>query len=401
MRSTSRSIGQRLAAHPADQLVVTAFALIVVGFLIKAAIVPFHFWLVDAATAAPAPVTMLLVGLLDTLGLYAVARVYWTVFSGPLHAHLTLVRSVLICAGALTAMLGAVLCLVQPVATRRLAFVSISHTGLALLALGLLNPLGLAGFGIYACADGATKASLFSLVRGPEPARAERPRLVDGWYGGRVGAALVIVGALILAGFPPGGTFLAKGLIEDGVSGAARVALSGLLLAVSALTAAAVLRLVLGRCAPASTASPPPAGASDRWSLPLVAAAGLLAGAFLLGVVPGLAAHAVTAATRFEDRSFYAGTVLGLPHPASPAGRGVDLGIVPALLGIAAAALAWALARRWPRGVARDGRIPVGASDRVPLRQLQQLHRGSIGDSAAWLTFGTAVIGAVLALGIR
>ncbi len=394
-------MGQRLAAHPADQLVVTAFALIVVGFLVKAAIVPFHFWLVDAATAAPAPVAMLMVGLLDTLGLYAIARVYWTVFSGPLHAHLALVQSVLIGAGVATAILGALLCLVQPLATRRLAFVSISHSGLALIAIGLLNPIGLAGFGIYACADGATKAALFSLVRAPRRTRGREPGSSPGWHGGRVGAALVVLAAAGLAGLPPGGTYLAKGLLEDGASGWGRVLLGGLVLVVSALTAGAVLHLLIGRRAGGGTAPAAEPAATGRWSWPLLAAAGLIGGAFVLGVVPGLGAHSLSAATRFEDRPVYAGTVLGVPRPASPTSREVDLGVVPALLGVAATAAGWGLARYRPFDSSRDRRRPVGAAPPVPLRRLQQLHRGGIGDSAAWLTFGTATIGAVLALGIR
>ncbi len=393
-------IGQRLAAHPADQLVVTAFALIVVGFLIKAAVVPFHFWLVDAATAAPAPVAMLMVGLLDTLGLYAIARVYWTVFEGPLHAHLALVQSILIGAGVATAIVGALLCLQQPGATRRLAFVSISHTGVALLALGLLNPIGLAGFGIYACADGATKAALFSLVRRPDATHGDG-RVSAAWHGGRVGALLLVLGALALAGLPPAGTYLGKGLIEDAVSGGARLAVSALLLAVSALTAAAVLRLVVGQ--PSSTAHDAGAGTERpaRWSLPLLAAGGLLVGVFLLGVVPGVGASGRTAATRFEDRPVYAGTVLRTPHPEGPIPSSVDLGIVPALLGVAAAAAAWAIARRPRRGVEAARRGDVRSSRVGPLQVLDRLHRGGIGDSAAWLTFGTAVIGATLALGIR
>lgn len=396
-------IGQRLAAHPTDQLVVTAFALILVGFLVKAAIVPFHFWLVDAATAATAPVAMLLVGLLDTLGLYAVARVYWTVFSGPLHAHLALVQAVLIAAGVTTAILGALLCLVQPIATRRLAFVSISHSGLALIAVGLLNPVGLAGFGIYACADGATKAALFALVRAPGRDRGHGQGLVPGWSGGRVGAVLVVLAAVALAGLPPGGTFLAKGLIEDGASGWGRVLLSGLVLVVSAVTASAVLRLVVPRRAGVGTEvrRVEPAATAGRWSLPLLAAAGLLVGAFVLGVVPGLGARSVTAATRVEDRSVYAATVVGVARPASPSGGTVDLGLVPVVLGIAATAAAWGIARRPQLGASRGVRSPDEAALATPLQWMQQLHRGGIGDSAAWLTFGTATIGAVLALGIR
>ena len=48
-------VGEALAGQPADGLVIVAFALIVGGFLVKAAIVPFHFWLADAYAVAPTP----------------------------------------------------------------------------------------------------------------------------------------------------------------------------------------------------------------------------------------------------------------------------------------------------------------------------------------------------------
>ena len=65
---------------------VVAFALVACGFFVKAAIVPFHFWMADAYAVAPTPICLLLAGAMSELGLYGVARVYWTVFAGPLGA---------------------------------------------------------------------------------------------------------------------------------------------------------------------------------------------------------------------------------------------------------------------------------------------------------------------------
>ena len=55
-------IGEALAGQPADGLVVVAFTLMAVGFFVKAAVVPFHFWLADAYSVAPTPVCLLAVG---------------------------------------------------------------------------------------------------------------------------------------------------------------------------------------------------------------------------------------------------------------------------------------------------------------------------------------------------
>ena len=73
-------IGRHLAGHRPDRLVVVAFLLIISGLLIKGAIVPFHFWLADAHAVAPTPVCVLFSGVMVELGLYGVARVYWSMF---------------------------------------------------------------------------------------------------------------------------------------------------------------------------------------------------------------------------------------------------------------------------------------------------------------------------------
>lgn len=45
-------LSEAVSGHPADKLVVGAFVLICTGFLVKAAMVPFHFWLADAHAVA-------------------------------------------------------------------------------------------------------------------------------------------------------------------------------------------------------------------------------------------------------------------------------------------------------------------------------------------------------------
>ena len=80
-------IGADLARRRPDGLVVVAFVLIIAGFLIKSAIVPFHFWLADAHAVAPTPVCVLFSGVMVELGLYGIARVYWSVFGQALGHH--------------------------------------------------------------------------------------------------------------------------------------------------------------------------------------------------------------------------------------------------------------------------------------------------------------------------
>src|SRR6185369_8985389 len=55
-------IGRTLGSQ-ADPLVLAAFTFLTCGFFVKAAVLPFHFWLADAHAVAPAPVCVLFSGI--------------------------------------------------------------------------------------------------------------------------------------------------------------------------------------------------------------------------------------------------------------------------------------------------------------------------------------------------
>ncbi|MDT0612576.1 complex I subunit 5 family protein [Streptomyces lancefieldiae] len=389
-------IGRALDTHgPPDALILAGFVLVLTGLLVKAAAVPFHFWLPDAHAVAPTPVCMLLSGVMVELGVFGVWRVHDTVFSGPGGLPATDVERALTVLGALTAAIGAAMCWYQRHIKRLLAYSTIAHTGLFLLGVGTLTPEGDDGIALYLVGHAGVKAALFACAG----ILLDRYGSVDEHvlYGRarplRGVAVMVAVGALGLAGLPPFGTALGKSVAEEAVGGPLTV----LYVLASAVTAAAVLRVAArvflglgprprdgdGEGAPdayettGSGEEPETRQRLGRVPDTMTAVpALLLAGALAAGAVPGFGdavAHATSGATT-------AGLVRTSVHWTW---HGVGLGLLSTLLAVGLAAVA----------VTRPGLL-TAPGWALPLRRLQS---GHVGDYVAWLLVGTTVLG-VLAL---
>src|SRR3954468_19936191 len=147
----------RMLSGPRDALVLVAFALVCTGFLVKAAIVPFHFWLADAHAAAPTPACIIFSGAMVQAGLCAVARLHGALFATPLAG----IRPTLLAVGVATCATGALLCYAQRHLKRLLAFSTVSHSGAILCGIALVDPSAYAGAALYVVGHGCVKAALF------------------------------------------------------------------------------------------------------------------------------------------------------------------------------------------------------------------------------------------------
>ena len=420
-------IGQDIARHRPDGLVVVAFVLIITGLLIKGAIVPFHFWLADAHAVAPTPVCVLFSGVMVELGLYGIARVYWSMFGQAL-GHRPAITAALLTLGLLTTLVGALYCFRERHLKRLLAFSTISHAGMFLTGIALLTPLGLAGVAVYVAGHALLKAALFLCVG---IVLHRLGSVNETWLHGR-GRRLRYTGvvftlaALGLSDLPPFATFLGKGWIDD--SGAARglTWIAVIFVISSVLVGGAVLRVAGGvfyglgdppgedpeMAAEASEETGETVQGRQRTPLTMIVPAALLvATAAGLVFAPHLGPAVESWAQRFQDQAGYNATVLSgarVTHPACiyPAGpAGVTVADVVTGAGSAAGALVLAFLALYRRRLPLLRRVfGPGAGARPPVRRLQwfwRLQSGVINDYVTWTVIGIACLGGALAFAIR
>jgi multicomponent Na+:H+ antiporter subunit D len=205
------AVAEGLRALNAPGVVAICAALFLLGFGLKAALIPFHAWLPDAHPSAPAPISAMLSGLLIKVsGVYAMTRIFFHVFG------LTPALSqVLMWLGAVSIVLAALLAVGQKDMKRMLAYSSISQVGYVVLGIGIGTPLGIAG-GLFHLLNHAVAKSLLFLTSGSvQQATGTRNLEEMGGLAKRmpVTAATSLIGSLSISGVPPLGGFWSKLLI--------------------------------------------------------------------------------------------------------------------------------------------------------------------------------------------
>jgi proton-translocating NADH-quinone oxidoreductase chain N len=118
-----------------------AAVFVFVGFGVKTAVFPLHTWLPDAYSAASAPISAILSGIVIGPGVYALAKVFFTAFL-PIQATWTLAFAVL---AAVTMLVGNITALKQTDLKRMLAYSSIGQVGYMLIGFAAATQLGLTG----------------------------------------------------------------------------------------------------------------------------------------------------------------------------------------------------------------------------------------------------------------
>jgi formate hydrogenlyase subunit 3/multisubunit Na+/H+ antiporter MnhD subunit len=299
---------QKVALTPATSVV---FLLAVVGFGMKAGIVPLHFWLPAAHASAPSHVSALMSGVMLKAGVYGILRITSLVDAPPLWWGLLLAGL-----GAVSAVSGISMAAGQTDLKRALAYSSVENMGIVWLGIGLAvsgralgQPtwvtLGFCGSLFHVLSHACFKSLLFFGSGGILHATHTRSMERLGGLARRmpVTAGLALVGALAAAGLPLFNGFVGEWLIALGLFDTLRSSASGgwllafgapALALAGALAVASFVRIVgvtfLGAPRSAESAGAHEAPALMTSPMAVLAAACLGLGLWPSAVLPALGA---------------------------------------------------------------------------------------------------------------
>jgi NADH-quinone oxidoreductase subunit M len=267
------------------------FAGFALAFLIKTPVWPLHTWMPDTYADLPAPMAAVVSAVQSKAGLYGFIVIGLPLFDGPMHAAAPLMFGL----GLIALVYGAVAALVEDDTKRVVAYSSLSHLGLIVLAIFSFNPIALGGAVVYIVAHGLFSAGLFMTIGEVEFREETRSLSRLGGLGARNprlagGLTIVTLAALGLPGLCgfAGEILILTGLYQAGDVWPTIVALVPIIIA-----AAYMLRVFQGVMQGPQIPDLPQR--EDMSALEIAAFAPLAIGIVLLGIDPRLVAESRSA----------------------------------------------------------------------------------------------------------
>ena len=280
------------------------FFLSLLGFGIKAGVMPFHFWLPGAHANAPSHISAILSGVVLKMGIYGLVR-----FMSLLPAPPYMWGGLILLLGSISGLLGVVFAIAQHDLKRLLAYHSVENIGIILMGLGLAmlgrsadRPewivLGLAGCLLHTWNHSLFKSLLF--LSAGSVVHSVHTRNIDS-LGGLAKtmpwtAAMFAIGAVAICGLPPLNGFVSElfvylglfgTMITAGAMGSAAVIVAPVLAMIGALAVACFVKVYgavfLGNPRTDATAHAHESPFSMRVPMMILAAA-----CFVIGLTPVL-----------------------------------------------------------------------------------------------------------------
>jgi hydrogenase-4 component F len=237
------------AAHLDPAVTRLAGGLLLIGYGAKVGLVPFHTWLADAHSQAPAPVSALMSGVLLSVAFSVIIRIKPVIDAavGP-----GFLRAGLLIVGLATVLIAALLLTVTGDLKRMLAYSSMENMGLIAIAAAAGTKLAVAALLLHVLAHGVGKTVLF--LAGGQLQAAHDSTAIDQISAvigrSRLIGASFAVGMIVLLGLPPFAMFaselsIARSLADARLAWALAVVLGLIVVAFAALVSKSG-RLLLG-----------------------------------------------------------------------------------------------------------------------------------------------------------
>jgi multicomponent Na+:H+ antiporter subunit D len=196
---------------------VWAFAVLVAGFGVKAALIPLHGWL-PVAMVAPAPVSTLLHAVaVVKAGAFGIVRLLYNVYGVDV-ANLLGLLAPLRWVAAATIVYGSIRALAQDDLKRRLAYSTVSQVSYIALGVATFGPVASVGGIVHLVHQGLMKVTLFFCAGNiAETTGLHRVSELRG-IGRRMPLTMAAfaVGAFGMIGIPPVAGFLSKWMLGAG-----------------------------------------------------------------------------------------------------------------------------------------------------------------------------------------
>ena len=144
-----------------SRVVAAAFAFISAGLAMKMALFPLHWWLPDAYTFAPSPVSALLAAASTKVAIYLLIRLFFGVFSANFAFEDTGFDTVLLLLSLAAILVTSTIAIYQDDIKRMMAYSSVSQVGYITLGLSLVSASGVGAGLIYLFNHALIKGGLF------------------------------------------------------------------------------------------------------------------------------------------------------------------------------------------------------------------------------------------------
>ena len=186
-----------------------AFAFIVIGFGTKAEVFPMHTWMPDTLSQAPGSISALLSGVVLKCSMLIIIRFDMLASHAIGNDFPSLLLLVI---GVLSIVFSSFALFAQTDIKRKLAYSSCENAGVIMLCLGIGGPLGIAAALLHSMFHGLAKSLCFCLTENVEHAFGTRnlSQIRGIVERAPITAALMVIGFLALAGFPPFAMFISE-----------------------------------------------------------------------------------------------------------------------------------------------------------------------------------------------